>query len=97
MRTEREISRKIFDIETITCLKAGFKLEDRAKYLAMLELRKRVHRASLTLQTRRVLEREMEEVTEKLEKNILLEEEVLLSVREVQAQSIEYFLSRLRG
>ena len=38
----------------------------------------------------------MEEVTDNLEKNILLEEEVLLSVREVQAQSIEYFLSRLR-
>ena len=96
-RTEREISRKLFDIETIDCLRTGFRLEDRARYLSMVELRKRVHRASLAVQTTRALEQDMEEVMEKLEKNVLQEEEVLLTVRDVQAQSMEFFLSRLRG
>ena len=97
MKTEREIDRKIFDIETVNCLRTGFRLEDRARYLSMVELRKRVHRASLAVQTTRALEQEMEEVMEKLEKNVLQEEEVLLTVRDVQAQSMEFFLSRLRG
>ena len=97
VRTEKEISRKISDIETINCLRKGFRLEDRARYLSMVELRKRIHRASVSLQTTRLLEQEVEEVTKKLEMNILLEEQLLLTVREVQAQSVEYFLSRLSG
>ena len=96
-RTEKEISRKVFDIQTINCLRKGFRLEDRARYLSMVELRKRIHRASVSLQTTRLLEQEVEEVTKKLEMNILLEEQLLLTVREVQAQSVEYFLSRLSG
>ena len=39
----------------------------------------------------------MEMVTKRLEKNLLLEEELLLAAREVQAQTTEYFLSRLTG
>ena len=97
VRTEKEISRKIIDIETINCLRAGFRPEDRTKYLSMVELRKRVHRASVSLQTTMVMEQEMETATKKLEKEILLEEELLLTVRQVQAESVEYFLSRLRG
>ena len=97
MRTEKEISRKIFDIETINCLRTGFRLEDRARYLSLVELRKRIHRASVSLQKTRVLEQEVEEITKKLELNILLEEELLLTVREIQAQSVEYFLSSLSG
>ena len=96
-RTEREISRKLFDIETIDCLRTGFRLEDRSQYLSFLELRRRTHRASLGLQTTRMLEQEVEEVTKRLEQNIMLEEKVLLSVREVQNETVEYFLSRISG
>ena len=96
-RTEKEISRKIIDIETINCLRTGFRPEDRTRYLSMVELRKRVHRASVSLQSTMVLDQKMEELTKRLEKDIQLEEELLLTVREVQAESVEYFLSRLRG
>ena len=96
-RTEKEISRKIIDIETINCLRTGFRPEDRTRYLSMVELRKRVHRASVSLQSTMVLDQKMEELTKRMEKDIQLEEELLLTVREVQAESVEYFLSRLRG
>ena len=96
-RTEMEISMKLFDIETINCLRMGFRLEDRASYISLVELRRRVHRASLTVQSMRLLEQEMEMVTKRLEKNLLLEEELLLTAREVQAQTTEYLLSRLTG
>ena len=87
VRTEMEISMKLFDIETINCLRMGFRLEDRASYISLVELRRRVHRASLTVQSMRVLEQEMEMVTKRLEKNLLLEEELLLAAREVPAQT----------
>ena len=96
-RTEREISRKLFDLETINCLRKGFRLEDRSQYLAYLDLRMRTHRASLGLQTTRMLGQEMEDVTRRLEQNIKLEEEVQDSLEEVQTETMEYFLYRLSG
>ena len=96
-RTEREISRKLFDIETINCLRKGFSLEDRSQYLAYLDLRMRTHRASLGLQTARVLEQEVEDARRRLEQTIMLEEELLLSLVEVQTETMEYFLFRIGG
>ena len=96
-RTEREISRKLFDLETINCLRKGFSLEDRSQYLAYLDLRMRTHRASLGLQTTRMLGQEMEDVTRRLEQNIKLEEELQDSLEEVQTETMEYFLYRLSG
>ena len=95
--TEREISRKLFDIETINCLRKGFSLENRSQYLAYLDLRMRTHRASLGLQTSRMLEQELGDARRRLEQTIMLEEELLLSLEEVRTETMEYFLCRLGG
>ena len=87
--------RKIVYIESINCLTEGFSLDDLPTYLALLDLKKKVHRAMLNLQTSMFLEQEMEKQTASLERTILKEEHFLVTLREIQAESLDKLQSRL--
>ena len=92
--SEQEMRRKLVYIESINCLTEGYSLDDLPRYLATLDLKKKVHRAVVSLQTSRLLEQEMEKQTATLEREILKEEEFLVTLREIQAESLVKLQSR---
>ena len=90
---EEEMRRKILDMESISCLKAGYSLEDLPIYLETLELRKSIQRARLRLQTSRTEEQEMEMRKKMVEKEVREMKEYLETVREVQHNTVQQLQS----
>ena len=92
--TVQEIRRKIIYIQSINCLREGFSLEDLPTYLQTLDTKKKMYERMVALQTSRILEREMAKQTMMLEEAIRRENKFLVTLREIQGDSLNQLQSR---